>query len=176
MATKRTSRKQDPAAESSERFDPRILIPAAGAALAAIAPAVALGGRAIAERREQEARAARAPFAVLGVAAVATGVGVLAWRFRHRVLAALDASVAGVIGAVERLRAMGEQDAWDDDADASAAAAELAASAAPGAPDAPAAPAPFATDDGHSPAFDGTADMDRAGLETYETAPAGTRS
>lgn len=87
MATKKDAKKE--AKNAAERaVEPgawRVLLPVAGAALAGLGPALALGGKAIRDRREQSSR-------MPGLAVIPVVGGLLAilgaviWRNRERVL------------------------------------------------------------------------------------------
>lgn len=65
-------------------FDPRILIPIAGAALAVVVPAIALGGRALREQ-ESEVRSRVLPGLPIGGAVLAVG-GAAVWQRREHLL------------------------------------------------------------------------------------------
>lgn len=115
MATNSDAKKEATNTERAAGPGPwRVLVPVAGAALAALGPALALGGKAIRDRRE---RSSRMPG--LAVIPVVGGllalIGALAWRNRERVLeiagdaVATAEEVAGNLGG--RLTGDAAQDA-----------------------------------------------------------------
>jgi len=87
MATKKDARKEaKDAAERAAGSGPwRVLVPFAGAALAALGPALALGGKTMRDRREKSSR--MPGLAVIPiVGALLTVLGAVVWQNRGRVL------------------------------------------------------------------------------------------
>lgn len=121
---------------SAQSFDPRILVPVAGAALAVLAPAVALGGRAMRERQESEARARVIPGLPIGGAVLAVA-GALAWQNRDLLVRKGGEAATAAKGLVSRVsdQVHGISNDMDDD-ELDAAAGALSASASPSGYDA----------------------------------------
>jgi len=120
MATKKDAKKdaKNTAERAAEPGAWRVLVPFAGAVLAALGPALALGGMAIRDRRGQSSR--KPGLAVIPmVGGLLAVVGAVAWRNRERVM-----EMAGeVIATAESLAARVTDEVTGDEAGAAESAA-----------------------------------------------------
>lgn len=111
MATKQNAKNQ--AKDASEQVgEPgawRVVLPFAGAALAVLGPVLALGGKAIIDRREQATR--KPGLAVIPiVGGLLAIIGALAWRYRERVLEITGEAAATAESLAGRVT---DQATWD---------------------------------------------------------------
>jgi hypothetical protein len=132
MATKKNAKSnaKDAAERVGEPGAWRVLLPVAGA-LAAIGPALALGGKALSDRREQSSR--KPGLAIIPVVGgLLAIIGALAWRNRERVLEIAGQAVATAESLAARVT---DQATWDEtDATESAAADFNSPAAVQGSP------------------------------------------
>jgi hypothetical protein len=122
LATKKNTKNQ--AKDAAERVgEPgawRVVLPFAGAALAALGSALALGGKAIRDRREQSSR--KPGLAVIPIGGLLAIIGAIAWRNRERVLEIAGEAVATAESLAARVTG---QASWDESDTTESAAADF---------------------------------------------------